>query len=155
MVTNYLKLLSHLIFYENSNKLELSYLEENLQFHINYIDFTGDINLNYADEDIIFYNKPLHKDLISKQIVYSINDYNYDSQSKLGLRVWDITDPYDIAELNLRKENSFYYFLQNEKNYSRNIIFDINNLDTPKFFGERSKFKYIKPRKSRFINNHS
>ena len=123
-------------FYENSNTFELSYSGGKSSIsYLNYVDFTGDINLNYADEDIIFYNKPLHKDLISKQIVNSVNDYNYDSKSKLGLRVWDITDPYDIAELNLRKENSFYYFLQNEKNYRRNIIFDINNLSTPKFFG--------------------
>ena len=95
------------------------------------------------------------KDLISKQIVYSVNDYNYDSQSKLGLRVWDITDPYDINELNLRKENSFYYFLQNEKNYSRNIIFDINNLSTPKFFGNVVNSNILNHEKSRFINNHS
>ena len=61
MVINYLRLLSHLIFYENSNTFELSYSGGKSSIsYLNYIDFTGDINLNYADEDIIFYNKPLH-----------------------------------------------------------------------------------------------
>ena len=119
---------------QDSNNLKLLYNGDNSSIsYLDYIDITGEINLSYKDNDLIFYTLPSNEDIFYKHIIKSTNIYDYDSQNKLDLRRWDITNPYDIKESNLIKENDYYYVIKNEKNFGRYIIFDIKNLNYPLF----------------------
>ena len=101
--------------------------------YLDYIDITGKINLNYSNEDIIFYTLPFNNEIISKQLIYSNNIYEYDNLEKLDLRVWDISNPYDIKESNLIKENEYFYYIKNEKKFNQSIVFDLNKIKYPFF----------------------
>ena len=54
---------------QDSNNLKLLYNGDNSSIsYLDYIDITGEINLSYKDNDLIFYTLPSNEDIFYKHI---------------------------------------------------------------------------------------
>ena len=98
---------------------------------MDYVDVTGKIELNYYLAKTYFLfsqNKSFLGNIIFQQI-----NYGLDLDGKNNLKFWNISNPYKITELETIKENDKYYIIKNDSAYSRNILFDLEDLVYPIF----------------------
>ena len=90
--------------------------------YLDYLKINSIIPLNYENQQIIFYSKPQD------------HNYNvrYNISSNQNIRTWNITNPYKVIPLKIKKEDeSKYYFISDNTQFRNNIIFDISKLKSP------------------------
>ena len=103
---------------------------------MDYVDITGVIGLSYIGENISFYSIPENRSLFRKYNISTNTNHGIDKDGNHNLKFWNISNPYNIIELETFKENDNYYIIKNDSSFSRNILFDIENLNYPLFSKE-------------------
>jgi hypothetical protein len=119
----------------NGGYINLKYSGTNSAIsYLDYVDVTGIIELNsYSSSNLLFYSLAENKRLFRKYNISSNKYHGIDENGKNNLKFWNISDSYNIYELETIYENDNYYVIKNDSLYSRNIVFDIKNIIYPIF----------------------
>ena len=121
----------------NQEFINLKYFGNNSAIsYLDYVDITGVIGLSYIGENISFYSIPENRSLFRKYNISTNTNHGIDKDGNHNLKFWNISNPYNIIELETFKENDNYYIIKNDSSFSRNILFDIENLNYPLFSKE-------------------
>ena len=119
----------------NGGFINLKYSGNNSAIsYLDYVDITGIIELKYnLSGNLLFYSLPENKSFFRKYNISTNKNHGIDNDGKNNLKFWDISNPYEISELETFKENNKYYVVKNDSVYSRNILFDLEDLAYPIF----------------------
>lgn len=119
----------------NSGFINLKYSGNNSAIsYLDYVDITGKIELKYSlATNLFFYSLPQNKSFFRKYNISTNKSHDLDLDGKNNLKFWNISNPYQITELETIKENDKYYVIKNDSAYSRNILFDLEDLVYPIF----------------------
>ena len=119
----------------NSGFINLKYSGNNSAIsYLDYVDVTGKIELKYSlATNLFFYSLPQNKSFFRKYNISTNKTHGLDLDGKNNLKFWNISNPYQITELETIKENDKYYIIKNDSVYSRNILFDLEDLVYPIF----------------------
>ena len=119
----------------NSGFINLKYSGNNSAIsYLDYVDVTGKIELKYSlATNLFFYSLPQNKSFFRKYNISTNKTHGLDLDGKNNLKFWNISNPYQITELETIKENDKYYIIKNDSAYSRNILFDLEDLVYPIF----------------------
>ena len=119
----------------NSGFINLKYSGNNSAIsYLDYVDVNGKIELNYSlATNLFFYSLPQNKSFFRKYNISTNKTHGLDLDGKNNLKFWNISNPYQITELETIKENDKYYIIKNDSAYSRNILFDLEDLVYPIF----------------------
>ena len=119
----------------NSGFINLKYSGNNSAIsYLDYVDVTGKIELKYSfATNLFFYSLPQNKSFFRKYNISTNKSHGLDLDGKNNLKFWNISNPYEIIELETIKENDKYYVIKNDSSYSRNILFDLEDLVYPAF----------------------
>ena len=121
----------------NGGYINLKYSGNNSAIsYLDYLDISGTVSLNYLGDNLSFFSIPENRILFKKYNISTNKDYGFDKEGNSNLKFWDISNPYNIIELETIKENEKYFVIKDDSAFSRNIIFDIENLIYP-FFSKR------------------
>ena len=112
----------------NSNNIRLIYNGDNSAIsYLDKINITGKIELKYNSNQLLFHFLPEHNKVLTKYKIHSNKVFSENLDGKLDLKLWNISDPYSINNLQIRKEGDGYYFINNDSIFSRSILYDISN----------------------------
>ena len=119
----------------NSGFINLKYSGNNSAIsYLDYVDVTGKIELKYSlFTNLFFYSLPQNKSFFRKYNISTNKTHGIDLDGKNNLKFWNISNPYQITELETIKENDKYYVIKNDSTYSINILFDLEDLVYPIF----------------------
>ena len=119
----------------NSGFINLKYSGNNSAIsYLDYVDITGKIELKYSlFTNLFFYSLPQNKSFFRKYNISTNKTHGLDLDGKNNLKFWNISNPYQITELETIKENDKYYVIKNDSVYSRNLLFDLDDLVYPIF----------------------
>ena len=119
----------------NSGFINLKYSGNNSAIsYLDYVDVTGKIELKYSlATNLFFYSLPQNKSFFRKYNISTNKSHDLDLDGKNNLKFWNISNPYQITELETIKENDKYYVIKNDSAFSRNILFDLEDLVYPIF----------------------
>ena len=119
----------------NSGFINLKYSGNNSAIsYLDYVDITGKIELKYSlFTNLFFYSLPQNKSFFRKYNISTNKTHGLDLDGKNNLKFWNISNPYQITELETIKENDKYYVIKNDSIYSRNLLFDLDDLVYPIF----------------------
>ena len=124
-------------FLSNGGYINLKYSGNNSAIsYLDYLDVTGIINLNYIGDNLSFFSVPENRILFKKYNISTNKNHGIDKDGNHNLKFWNISNPYNITELETIRENDKYFIIKNDSIYSRNILFDIENLSYP-FFSKK------------------
>ena len=116
----------------NSNNIRLIYNGDNSAIsYLDKINITGKIELKYNSNQLLFHSLPENNKVLTKYKIHSNKVFSENLDGKLDLKLWNISDPYSINNLQIRKEGDGYYFINNDSIFSRSILFDISKYCFP------------------------
>ena len=127
-------------YFPNQGFVNLKYSGNNSAIsYLDYVDITGTIELNYySPSNLLFYTHPENKRLFRKYNILTDRTHGNDENGNNNLKFWNISNPYNIYELLTNNENDNYYVIKNDSLYSRNILFDLEDIVYP-FFSKKVK----------------
>ena len=107
-------------YFPNEGYINIKYSGTNSAIsYLDYVDITGSIELNsYSSGNLLFYSHAENKRFFRKYNISSNKNHGVDENGKNNLKFWNISDSYNIYELETIYENESYYVIKNDSLYS-------------------------------------